>query len=335
MWIGVGNFTLTQDWTFSEPVVGDFFRLRWANMSIGQPIMICQAQFSPSPAIASNQPIQVAELGDVRLIEAKADYEILLFLKPELFQQRRIGFKKVVKKPTLENDLRRILNSNLFKSAVTSSSAKTNAGSVHLEVNDIAASNTFFISATNSEEGKVKLAKDLGGTSSNPIVAGIQGKRISNAAPLDKQVLSWDDAAKLWTPVDLAISSSSVAFAREVVELSTAELNPGASEIRFVSLGKLFNLLHTATSSPAWVRIYSDQVSAKSDMSRSQNEDAGDGIGLIAEIITSPEFLAIKLSPIAVGANTDIPPIPQIPVSISNLGPSPATIQVSLTKVSF
>ena len=54
--------------------------------------------------------------------------------------------------------------------------------------------------ASTSAKGIVQLAGDISGTATSVTVSKIQGNAVATTAPVDGQVLTWDNAASNWKP---------------------------------------------------------------------------------------------------------------------------------------
>jgi hypothetical protein len=68
---------------------------------------------------------------------------------------------------------------------------------------------------------------------------------------------------------------------------------------------KTYVLSKVTTSSPAWVRIYSDATSRTNDAARAEGTDPLPGSGVIAEVITTPGFLTQLITPGVIGFNNN------------------------------
>ncbi|MEI6179296.1 MAG: hypothetical protein WCP31_00965 [Chloroflexales bacterium] len=56
------------------------------------------------------------------------------------------------------------------------------------------------VRADDSRLGNPTVGGDLSGTASSATVAKLRGRTVATTAPADGQVMTWDDAAQVWTP---------------------------------------------------------------------------------------------------------------------------------------
>lgn len=94
---------------------------------------------------------------------------------------------------------------------------------------------------------------------------------------------------------------------------------------------KTYILSKVTTSSPAWVRIYSDANSRASDAARTEGTDPLPGSGVIAEVITTPGFLTQLITPGVVGFNNDSTPGNLIYLAVKNTDSVSRDITVTLS----
>jgi hypothetical protein len=94
---------------------------------------------------------------------------------------------------------------------------------------------------------------------------------------------------------------------------------------------KTYVLSKVSTSSPAWVRIYSDAASRTSDAGRTEGTDPLPGSGVIAEVITTPGFLTQLITPGVIGFNDDSTPADVVYVSVKNTDSVISDITVTLS----
>lgn len=93
---------------------------------------------------------------------------------------------------------------------------------------------------------------------------------------------------------------------------------------------KTYVLSKVSTSSPAWVRIYSDAASRTNDAARLEGTDPLPGSGVIAEVITTPGFLTQLITPGVIGFNNDGTPADVVYVSVKNTDSVTRNITVTL-----
>ena len=108
-------------------------------------------------------------------------------------------------------------------------------------------------------------------------------------------------------------------------------LGAGAStNLTFGDLGVSYALYTCEVNAPCWVRIYSDTSSRTADASRTQGEDPPEGGGVIAEFIaTQTGTTEFKVTPAIYGYVDDSETT--VPVAVTNIDTSAASINVSLT----
>jgi hypothetical protein len=70
--------------------------------------------------------------------------------------------------------------------------------------------NALYNTVSTAGQGPVQLGGDIGGTSTTPLVIGLQGNPISPVAPTDGQVLTWVATDGKWEPKATAASSAVV-----------------------------------------------------------------------------------------------------------------------------
>ena len=84
------------------------------------------------------------------------------------------------------------------------------------------------------------------------------------------------------------------------------------------------------TSHAAWVRLYVSAAARTADVSRAQGTDPAYDAGVVTEIITTGSSTVI-MAPAVHGFNDESPVTTNIPVAVTNLSGSSATITVTLT----
>ena len=93
---------------------------------------------------------------------------------------------------------------------------------------------------------------------------------------------------------------------------------------------KGYALYKVTTSAASWVRLYTSNTARTNDSTRTIDVDPQPGAGVIAEIISSGANV-VTVSPGAVGFNDDTPVSNNVPITVTNISGSPATITVTLT----
>jgi hypothetical protein len=84
---------------------------------------------------------------------------------------------------------------------------------------------------------------------------------------------------------------------------TTGNMLVGATTTLAITGFKSYVLLNVSTSSPAWVRIYTDATRRNADSSRSEGNDPIPGSGVIAEVITTSGNLSQIITPGVFGFN--------------------------------
>jgi hypothetical protein len=108
-------------------------------------------------------------------------------------------------------------------------------------------------------------------------------------------------------------------------------VSAGASSTINIVGPKTYVLSKVATSSPAWVRIYSDAASRTTDAARLEGTDPLPGSGVIAEVITTPGFLTQLITPGVIGFNNDSTLAEVVYVSVKNTDSATRDITVTLS----
>ena len=108
-------------------------------------------------------------------------------------------------------------------------------------------------------------------------------------------------------------------------------VSAGASSTINIVGPKTYVLSKVTTSSPAWVRIYSDAASRTNDAARLEGTDPLPGSGVIAEVITTPGFLTQLITPGVIGFNDDTTVADVVYVSVKNTDSVTRDITVTLS----
>jgi hypothetical protein len=93
---------------------------------------------------------------------------------------------------------------------------------------------------------------------------------------------------------------------------------------------KGYTLYKIQTSAAAWVRIYSSDATRTADAARLQTVDPASDAGLIAEVITTGSQ-TVTVTPAIAGFNDEASPTTNIPMSVTNLSGTTASISITLT----
>ncbi len=119
---------------------------------------------------------------------------------------------------------------------------------------------------------------------------------------------------------------------RQVTEITTPELEPGAIANVTAPLGRSFVILSLGSNAPAWIRVYSSPAYRSQDAGRKINVSPTPGEnGLIAESITTSENLVIDQAPVPYGASMESPTKSDIAIAIANSGTIRAPIRLTIT----
>lgn len=118
---------------------------------------------------------------------------------------------------------------------------------------------------------------------------------------------------------------------RTTLTTSTVSLSPGNSANINLTGFKGYTLYSAEISSPAWVRLYTDDASRSNDLltGRSQTADPTTS-GVVAEFITSISNERVKAAPAVNGFNDELVPVNIIPLAVTNIGTTPQSIQIKL-----
>lgn len=124
------------------------------------------------------------------------------------------------------------------------------------------------------------------------------------------------------------------AVARETRTLTTASINVNANLQTSLVISKAFHCLQITTDVPARIRIYKNTTYQAADVGRAIITDfqnylnfAATDNGLALEVVTNLSQLTVQLNPVLISAD---PSNTTIPITISNLSGSNATVQVDL-----
>lgn len=133
-----------------------------------------------------------------------------------------------------------------------------------------------------------------------------------------------------WTTVSGGSGGVGLVSRANVVGVAT-DVDPAESVTINIVGPKTYVLSKISTSSPAWVRIYSDAASRTSDAGRTEGTDPLPGSGVIAEVITTPGFLTQLITPGVIGFNDDNTPADVVYVSVKNTDSVTSDITVTLS----
>jgi len=114
--------------------------------------------------------------------------------------------------------------------------------------------------------------------------------------------------------------------------VTSGTLSSGATANLTITGYKTYAILRINVNAAAWVRVYTSTAARTADSSRLQTQDPLPGIGVIAEVITAGSALQL-ISPGTIGFSSESPATTSIPIAVTNLSGSTASITVTLTIV--
>ena len=176
IWSSVGTISLKSDWQFTEPVEGDFFRLKHSGAPLSGLFSIAQAQIGEGSI----------DLIDSQTFESSNQPEILRLPTPECFEKgkRKIAVKRIPKGISLEDELRRLLNSRLFISQGSSFNFSRSTWNLQIEVSDMPL-NIFLTPITT---GSSNVFKTCTTSTFNAPISPTDGGGATSARALDQNV---------------------------------------------------------------------------------------------------------------------------------------------------
>lgn len=107
----------------------------------------------------------------------------------------------------------------------------------------------------------------------------------------------WCDTDGLMHLISGGGTGTGAGCVREVVEVTTASIDPLGEDTLTAPLGESGTILNIATDVPARVRIYHTAAARTADAARPLTTDGTSGKGLLAEVATGSALLSIPLSP--------------------------------------
>ena len=149
----------------------------------------------------------------------------------------------------------------------------------------------------------------------NKAVSDPETGYITNFDALDSLDVVYDD-----------IEAKTLALTTKTV--STLSLAANASSHTTFPLGNQYRVVKVTTNVPARVRLYVDNASMLADAVREVGTDPADGAGVLLDVVTSADLLAMNLSPLVDGwlaTGTDVS------ATITNLAATSQVVAVTLT----
>ena len=123
---------------------------------------------------------------------------------------------------------------------------------------------------------------------------------------------------------------------RNIVSVASVSLASGAVDSsQRISLGESGLLFVVQTDIPARVILYATSTARTSDASRTLGQLPTRSSGVIAEVITSSTLLIVAIAPSVPYLNLELPPVSNLPLSITNLSGSTSIVNVTMTYLAF
>ena len=147
------------------------------------------------------------------------------------------------------------------------------------------------------------------------------------------QILSWNGSDYAWVADQTGGGGSSLQ-SRTTAQGTTASIavnNTGTTGYLTIACAKTYVLHKIETNIPAWVTVYTDQLSRTNDEFRSYTSDPLPGSGVIAEVITTENTPTQILTPGVIGFNNEGTPNTDVYLKVQNKGTAQTTITVTLT----
>lgn len=121
---------------------------------------------------------------------------------------------------------------------------------------------------------------------------------------------------------------------RTAAALTTESLAAGTTDsTKTLALGKGCHAIAIETDHPAWVRVYATEAAQLADAARLQTVDPVDEHGVLLEVITTDENLALVLSPAAMCYSAEDIPVATLPVTVTNLDTATRVIVVTTSYI--
>lgn len=121
---------------------------------------------------------------------------------------------------------------------------------------------------------------------------------------------------------------------RKIATYTTSSLAAGASETGTILLATGYKLLHILVSADARVRLYTRLSGRTADISRLWGVNPTEGVGCTFDWKSSfPILEEADITPTVEGYSMETSVTPAIPITVTNVGVSPAAITVTLTYV--
>lgn len=118
---------------------------------------------------------------------------------------------------------------------------------------------------------------------------------------------------------------------RETATVTTESLAQNAAEETTASMAIGYRLLKVETDIPARVQVYATEAQRTADSAREIGVDPEGNHGVILDVVTTEEVLALDLSPQVDGSSMEDEPSASIPIRVTNLDDSTDTVTVTFT----
>lgn len=169
----------------------------------------------------------------------------------------------------------------------------------------------------------VRTEADFAGTS----IDALLDVDTTTVAPVDGEVLAWDNAASNWEPYDIGIEP------RSTVTQTTASIADGAADdVTFSSTGKAGQFIKVTTDRAAWVTIYNTTAARTADTTRPETDDPTPGSGVLLEVITTGAD-TVQITPTSGYYNDESTPLSELYAKVVNKSGATSTVQVDIVLI--
>lgn len=104
-WSPAGTIQLSKDWQYTEPIEGEYFRLKHSEARYGDLFTIAQCEVDADGNLS---------IGDSQILAVEKGVNDVLKLPKATFTDRRIAVKRISSQPNLEQEIRRLFLPNLL-----------------------------------------------------------------------------------------------------------------------------------------------------------------------------------------------------------------------------
>lgn len=275
VWTTFAKITLDNDWIYTSPVEGSYFRIIHGDYPGNSSFLL--SQFDENGKVFGHT-----------IVKTSLFREVLHLPKPKLATNRRLGFKLISAIPW----------------------------DITIQVSD-------YIEPTpDNEPGVFSLLQDVY-TETIEINQVIEDTLLVDTYTINNK---------------LNLLLERVSQGRKAISITTPVISPGGIHNTTISLGKAFILLSVATSSAAWLRLYTSPSYRTADTNRliSRNPNSLEN-GIISEDITNNADLSIDLTGNGgfqgIGSSQETPPNSEIAIAIVNLSGTSQAITVTYNRI--